>query len=137
VNVRPNLIQGVPLYVDDPLVAGGRRINMAAFSTPPAGQQGNLGRNALRGFSVWQADLALRRQFNLSERLKLQLKAELFNIFNHPNFANPNGNLSQPATFGQSITMFGRSLSGIGAGLNSLYQIGGPRSIQLAAKIQF
>jgi len=138
VNIKPNLIQGVPLYIDDPLVAGGRRINRAAFSTPLAGQQGNLGRNALRGFSVWQADLALRRQVNLTERLKLQLKAELFNIFNHPNFANPNGDLSQPATFGQSTQMFGRSLSSsASAGLSPLYQIGGARSIQLAVKIQF
>ena len=136
-NVRPNHVQGAPLYLDDPSVAGGRRINRLAFSTPPAGQQGNLGRNALRGFSVWQADLALRRQFKLTERLRLQLRAEFFNIFNHPSFANPNGNLSQ-ATFGESTKMFGSSLSGSGgAGLSPLYQVGGPRSIQLAVKIQF
>jgi len=156
--VRPNLIQGVPLYRDDPSVAGGRRINetaptaaqvaaagcvsitptnaRGAFCTPPAGLQGSLGRNALRGFSLWQVDLALRRKFNLTERLNLQLRAEFFNIFNHPNFANPNGSLTQ-ATFGQSSQMFGTSLSGSGVGLNSLYQIGGPRSIQLALKIQF
>lgn len=136
VNVRPNLIQGSPLYVDDPTVGGGSRINRDAFSTPLAGQQGNLGRNALSGFSVWQVDMALRRQFKLTERLNLQLRAEFFNVFNHPNFANPNGDLTQ-AIFGQSTVMFGRSLSGVGAGLNSLYQVGGPRSIQLAAKIQF
>ena len=137
VNVRPNLVPGAPLYVEDSSVGGGRRINRAAFAAPPAGQQGNLGRNALRGFSVWQADLALRRQFNLTERLNLQFRAEFFNVFNHPNFANPSGNLSQ-ATFGQSTVMFGSSLSGGGgSGLNPLYQIGGPRSIQLALKIQF
>jgi len=137
INFRPNLIQGVPLYVDDPSVGAGRRINRAAFAAPPAGQQGNLGRNALRAFSVWQADLALRRQFNITERLKLQFRAEFFNVFNHPNFANPNGSLSI-ATFGQSTQMFGSSLSGGGgSGLNPLYQIGGPRSIQLALKIQF
>jgi len=159
VNVRPNLIQGVPLYTDDPSAPGGRRINSTApmaaqvaaagcapitstnakgpFCTPPAGQQGNLGRNALRGFPVWQADLAFRRQFNLTERLNLQLRAEFFNVFNHPNFANPVENLSL-ATFGQPIVMFGTSLSSAaGEGLNPLYQIGGPRSIQLAVKIQF
>jgi hypothetical protein len=158
-NVRPNLIQGVPLYLDDPTAPGGRRINNTVptaaqvasagcapitptnargpFCTPPVGQQGNLGRNALRGFSVWQADLALRRQFNFTERLKLQFRVEFFNVLNHPNFANPNGTLSQ-ATFGQSTSMFGSSLSGTGgAGLNPLYQVGGPRSTQLAVKIQF
>jgi len=136
-SIRPNLIQGIPLYLVDPSVGGGRRINRAAFSTPPTGQQGSLGRNALRGFPVWQADLALRRQFNFTERMNLQFRAEFFNIFNHPNFANPNGNLFQ-ATFGQSTQMFGRSLSSTGnTGLNPLYQVGGPRSIQLAVKIQF
>jgi len=135
-NVKPNLIQGAPLYLDDPEVGGRRRINRAAFTAPPAGQQGTLGRNALRGLPVWQADLALRRQFNLTERLKLQFRAEFFNVFNHPNFANPNGNLAQ-ATFGQSTLMFGKSLGSGGAGLNPLYQIGGSRSIQLAVKIQF
>ena len=141
INIRPNLIKGVPLYLDDPLVGGGRRINRAAFAVPPAGQQGTLGRNALRGFSVWQADLALRRQFNITERLKLQFRAEFFNVFNHPNFADPGnfvGNFLPNALFGQSVSMFGKSLSSSGgAGLSPLYQIGGPRSIQLAVKIQF
>jgi hypothetical protein len=141
INIRPNLIQGVPIYLRDPLVGGGRRINRAGFTAPPAGQQGTLGRNALRGFSVWQVDMALRRQFNLTERLNLQLRAEFFNVFNHPNFADPGnfqGNFLPSALFGQSTSMFGRSLSSsAGAGLNSLYQVGGPRSIQLAVKIQF
>jgi Carboxypeptidase regulatory-like domain/TonB dependent receptor-like, beta-barrel len=137
INVRPNLIQGVPLYLDDPTVGGGRRINRLAFMTPQAGQQGSLGRNALRGFSVWQLDIALRRQFKLTERFNLQFRAEFFNIFNHPNFANPQGNLAL-ATFGQSTQMFGKSLSSaVGTGLNSLYQIGGPRSMQLALRLTF
>ena len=137
--VRPDLISGVPLYIVDPLVAGGKRINPAAFSTSFTGRQGTLGRNALRGFSIYQIDLALRRQFNLTEKWKLQLRAEFFNIFNHPNFGDPSGNLSAPATFGRSTTMFGRSLGsgGLNGGFSPLYQIGGPRSIQLALKLQF
>ncbi len=135
---RPDLIGGVPLYVDDPTVAHGRRINRAAFSEPLGVRQGTLGYNALRGFGLWQFDLALRRQFNLSERLKLQLKVELFNLFNHPNFGNP-VNILSSNLFGQSTQMFGRSLGsgGINGGLSPLYQIGGPRSTQLALKLQF
>lgn len=135
--VRPDLILGVPLYLDDPQVGGGRRINRAAFATPPSGRQGTLGRNALRGFNASQLDISLRRQFNFTERLNLQFRAEVFNIFNHPNFADPSGNLAS-GLFGQSTQMLGRSLgSGQGSGFNSLYQIGGPRSVQLSLKVSF
>ena len=85
-----------------------------------------------------QLDLALRRQFHLGEHLNLQLKAEIFSLFNHPNFGNPVNTLSSNL-FGQSTQMLGRSLGtgGINGGLSPLYQIGGPRSIQLALKLQF
>jgi hypothetical protein len=132
---RPDLKLGVPLYVSDPSAAGGMRINRAAFTPPPLNQQGNLGRNSLRGFPVSQLDFALRRRFHLTERLNLQLRADLFNVFNHPNFADPDG-LLDDNLFGQSLQMLGRSL-GDSAGLNALYQVGGPRSIQLSLKLQF
>lgn len=140
---RPDLILGVPLYIDNPGVAGGRIINRAAFVAVPgqtagsAFRQGSLGRNALRAFPVWQLDMAMRREFNLTEKLKLQLRAEAFNITNHPNFSAPESNLAS-SNFGQTFSMLGRSLgSGGGAGQTPLYNIGGPRSLQLAAKIIF
>jgi hypothetical protein len=86
----------------------------------------------LRGFAAAQLDFALRRRVHLTERLNLQLRAEFFNVFNHPNFADPEGSLDSNF-FGESRQMLGRSLGG----LNPLYQIGGPRSIQLALKLQF
>lgn len=144
---RPDLIQGVPLYIDDPLVGGGRRINSAAFAVQASNRQGTLGRNALRGFPLTQIDFVLRRQFKLTERVGLQFRAEFFNIFNHPNFADPDGNLGTFAglfipntAFGRSTQMLGRSLGaggGFAGGFNPLYQIGGPRSIQFALKLQF
>ncbi|HKX28841.1 MAG TPA: carboxypeptidase regulatory-like domain-containing protein, partial [Blastocatellia bacterium] len=76
---RPDLINGVPLYLDDPNAAGGRVINPRAFALPPTGRQGTLGRNVVRGFPASQVDLALRRQFNLIEQLKLQFRVEVFN----------------------------------------------------------
>ena len=142
--LRPDLLTGVPLYLSDSTVGGGRRINRAAFAIPSAERQGTLGRNALRGFSVYQTDFALRRQFNLTERVNLQFRAEFFNVFNHPNFGDPDGRLdfgpgSQNPTFGQSTTMLGRSLGsgGTNGGLNPLYQVGGPRSIQFGLKLLF
>jgi hypothetical protein len=134
---RPDLVAGVPLRIADPNVAGGWKFNPKAFSTPST-QLGDLGRNALRGFGATQVDLTLRRQFRLRERLSLQARGDLFNLFNHPNFGPPVNYLTSPQ-FGQSTQMLGASLGlgGQGGGLNPLYQIGGPRSAQLALKLQF
>jgi hypothetical protein len=135
---RPNLVSGVPLWIADPNVAGGKEISPAAFMMPAGAVQGNLGRNALRGFGATNVDLTLRRQFTVRERISLQARADFFNIFNHPNFGSPINYLSSPL-FGQSTQMLGASLGsgGQNGGLNPLYQIGGARSAQLALKIQF
>ena len=135
---RPDLVPGTPLWIADPNVADGKRINPAAFSKPVGTLQGNLGRNALTGFGASQMDLSLRRQFRLKERLSLQARADLFNLFNHPNFGPPVNYLSSPL-FGQATQMLGSSMGagGDSGGLNPLYQIGGPRSAQLALKLVF
>lgn len=127
----PNLKVGVPLYVSDPSVPGGRRINKLAFSSPGS-IQGNVGRNSLRGFGAHQFDFALHRVFGLSEQFKLTFRGEAFNIFNHPNFGQPVGDLNN-IFFGQSTQMLVRNLGG----LSPIYQIGGPRSIQLALRLNF
>jgi hypothetical protein len=138
--LRPDYIPGQPLYIEDPSAPGGRRFNPMAFdrATPLAeGRQGTLGRNVLRGFPARQLDLSLRRQFNLTERLNLQLRADGFNIFNTPNFANPSGvmgaNFQTSPTFGRATQTLSSGLGGLG----SVYQIGGPRSFQLSAKLNF
>ena len=71
-------------------------------------------------------------------RWELRFRAEFFNIFNHPNFGNPTNSLTSPL-FGRSTQTLANSLGSGGAngGFNPLYQIGGPRSIQLALKLQF
>lgn len=133
---RPDLVFGAPLYIHDPTVAGGKRLNPAAFATPPIGRQGTLGRNVVRAFPLSQLDFSFRRKFILSEQLNLQLKADLFNAFNHPNFGAPVSFLDNPL-FGQATQMLGRDLSGGAGSVSSLYQIGGPRSIQLSLKLNF
>jgi hypothetical protein len=101
---RPNVVSGVPFYLRRPDAAGRKVINSAAFTTPvPASAQGNLGRNALRGFSATQWDLTLRRQFRFYEHLSLQVGDDFFNILNHPNFGGP-GKLFDLAAVRQSHT---------------------------------
>jgi len=135
---RPNVVPGQPFELFGSQYPGGKIFNKAAFTPAPSEQQGDFGRNVLRGFGATQADVAFQRQFPLTERLNLRFRAEFFNIFNHPNFGPPNDSLTDPL-FGQSTQTLASSLGSGGAngGFNPLYQIGGPRSIQLALKIQF
>jgi hypothetical protein len=135
---RPNVNSGVPLELYGSPYAGGKIFNKAAFTPAPAGQQGDFGRNVLRGFGATQVDLALQRQFHLTERVGLTFRSEFFNIFNHPNFGSPNNSLTSPL-FGQSTQTLASFLGSGGAngGFSPLYQIGGPRSIQFALKLQF
>ena len=135
---RPNLIAGVPLEIQGSQFPGGKIFNRAAFASAPAGTQGNFGRNVLRGFGAWQVDAGLQRHFHLTERIGLRFRAEFFNIFNHPNFGSPTNLLTNPL-FGRSTQTLANSLGSGGAngGFNPLYQVGGPRSIQFALKLQF
>jgi TonB-dependent receptor-like protein len=129
---QPNLILGQSLYISDPSAPGGRRINASAFQAVAANQQGNLGRNVARGFSSVQADVALRREFGLAERVRLQLRVEALNLFNHANFGSIANQLADPR-FGTATNTLNAQLGG----LNSLYQVGGPRSLQLALRLKF
>jgi hypothetical protein len=158
-NVRPDFVAGQPLYLHGLQYPGGKAFNPAAFTSPPVSpagcvpgidypcfptQQGDVPRNAMRGFGATQWDFAIHREFIIHEPLRLQFRAEMFNILNHPNFGLPVGDLGSPSAvnpqFGQSIQMLGRSLAGgnLGSGaFDPLYQLGGPRSIQLGLKLLF
>jgi hypothetical protein len=137
-NPRPNVVPGVPLELFGSQYPGGKIFNKAAFAVAPIGQQGDFGRNVLRGFGATQADVGLQRQFHFTENVGLRFRAEFFNIFNHPNFGSPTNTLTSPL-FGKSTQTLASFLGSGGAngGFNPLYQIGGPRSIQLALKLQF
>jgi hypothetical protein len=145
-NVRPDFIAGQPLYLSGGQFPGGKAFNPAAFVDPPVdpatgnpARQGTAARNLLRGFSAAQWDLGVHRDFLLREPVRLQFRAEFFNVLNHPNFGPPSGAFGEGG-FGLSSQMLGASLDSgnLGGGsLSSLYQIGGPRSIQLALKLIF
>jgi hypothetical protein len=139
--VRPDVVPGVPFWIDDPNAPGGQKINVAAFAAPPRipgsfflSRQGTLGRNVVREPGRFQVNMAVRRQFNLTERINLQLKAEAFNLFNHPIFSSYSTFFTTgSSTFGKPTRTLNRSLSG----LSSLYQMGGPRSMQFSVRLGF
>ena len=144
--LRPDLVPGMPLYLADPLAPGGRQFNGAAFRVPQAEIQGDLGRNALRAFPLLQGDVSIRREFRCTEHLRLQARLEAFNVLNHPNFTPPSGNLgssfapgqiSLNPVFGISQSLLNSGLQDGSSGFNPLYQVGGPRSLQLALKLEF
>jgi hypothetical protein len=146
-NAGLNIVPGQPVYLTGTSCAttlqglgdlapgqgcpGARAINPQAFANVSSGL-GDAPRNFVRGFGAWQVDVAVRRNFPIYERLKLQFRAEAFNLFNHPNFGAINSNFGQ-ATFGLARATLANSL-GI---LNPVYQQGGPRSMQFALKLIF
>jgi len=83
-----------------------------------AGQFGNEGRNVVRGPGIETVDLSLFKSFPLTERVRLQFRAEFFNLLNHANFGLPEHDLQSPA-FGQIL------------------QAAPPRLLQLALKVIF
>ncbi len=136
--VRPDRVDGEPLWIADPNAPGGVLLNRAAFSLPHGLTQGSLGRNAIAGFGMHQLDLALRRRFGLSESAAVQLRVEAFNLLNHANFGDPVRFLASPL-FGRSASMLNLMLgSGTpNSGLAPALQMGGPRSLQLGLRFEF
>jgi hypothetical protein len=112
----------------------------SSIMIPPAiGTFGNMGRNTFRDFGFRNADLSVMKNFRLGERLGMQFRAEFFNIFNHPNFANPFGGQngwghndpSVPGTFGCSCATPDVAAS------NPVIGSGGSRATQLGLKFTF
>jgi hypothetical protein len=140
-------------------------INLTSFAVPctfypgavPAGSSGfanacdpatihfgNMGRNSLIGPPYRQWDVSFYKDTVLTERLKLQFRAEFYNIVNHPNFASPlYPGFSAAADYngidstGHGMGFFPLTETGdVGVG-NPFLGGGGPRGIQLALKLSF
>jgi hypothetical protein len=92
---RPDAVAGISPYV----TTGDKKVflNPAAFMIPQPGSFGNLGRNAYVGPTLAQFDLTLHKRLPVNEKLNLEFRAEIYNIFNRANFANP------PATLGAGL----------------------------------
>lgn len=113
---RPNQT-GDP-RLDSPTIA--QWFNVAAFTAQPINTAGNTGRNTLHGPPQRRVDLSVFKNVPVHHDIRLQLRAEAFNVTNIPSFANPNANFGT-AGFG-SITSTGNAI---------------PRQIQFAAKVLF
>ena len=150
---QAEIVPGQPIWIADSTQPSGRALNPAAFASPPLEQTGNFPRNGLRSpYTLNQTDLALRRQFSLTERVKLDLRAEYFNVFNHPMFGSPGSQCNPDPLWGSPggtvRSTFGKicpgtsttnidATNGLGGQQSSLYAVGGPRSAQFTAKLHF
>jgi hypothetical protein len=119
---RPNLV-GDPHVAFNPL---GPYLNPAAFALPSPGTYGNLGRNAFSGPGLNDFDMSFVKSQQISREWLLRLRAEFFNIWNHPNFANPS------TTFGS-----GFQLTSTPDSFNPYFGNGSPRNVQLVAELEF
>ena len=139
--------QEPPIHVAAQIAAAGCLATGAAkgaFCTPPTGQSGTLGRNILRGPAFKELNFSVFKRTAITERLNLQIGADFFNIFNHPNFSNPNlpnfitdaANNGLDAS-GRGIGLLPLTATGdVGIG-NPFLGGGGPRGVQFSAKITF
>jgi hypothetical protein len=150
ITIRPDVVPGQAFWIKDPNAPGGQRLNINAFQAPPsvsfaifpdfgifeerAVRQGNLARNLVRMPGIYQINLGVRRQFNITERANVQVKLEAFNPLNHPIFGTYDTTwIPGRAAFGAATGTLDSSLGG----LTTLYQLGGARSMQMSVRFNF
>jgi hypothetical protein len=116
--IRPNIQPGASQYLAGTDQSTAHWFNTAAFVAPAAGKFGALGRNTIIGPGLTDLDLVLQKSIVITERVKMQLRAEFFNALNHSNYSIVGRILNDPA--------FGVVASQLD-----------PRQIQLGGKILF
>ena len=142
---RPDIVPGQPFFLPN------GNLNPGAFAVPQPGTYGNMMRGSVRGPALTQADLIVVKKFPIHEAISAEFRAEVFNIFNHPNFANPPAQLGnvlpgsaaalgaantlQPGQAYTSATQgsFGPLTSTVGTTVG----IGTNRQIQFAVRLNF
>jgi hypothetical protein len=121
----PNIVG--PLDITNPRKTGGQFFSPAAFGPSALGSEGNSARRFFHGPGVNNWDFAVLKDTAISERVNLEFRAELFNIFNHAQFLNPGGITGFDASTGAATT----------AGFGQVNQTAPPRIAQLALKLIF
>lgn len=131
--------------------------NPGGFAVPPGWDGiwndpttiGTVGRNALRGPGFFQLDFSLMKNFNVTERWKVQFRTDLFNILNHPNFANPDGGIclsvdpashscTDPSTgLSTANSNFGHSTATVASLAGGAVANGTSRQVQFSLKVIF
>ncbi len=121
-------------------------LNPAAFAIPAPGRVGNLGRNVLHGPILSQLDFTLQKQFPIREQKNVEFRAEIYNILNRANFANPAVQLNQSLGTGTNQLQPGQPFTAAAAGgafgvFNSTVEkavgLGAARQIQLSLRLNF
>ncbi len=141
---RPDVVAGVNPF----LHTGDRRfiLNPAAFTTPAPGTYGNLGRWALHGPGLAQFDLTLHKKIAIHEKHNLEFRAELYNVFNRANFANPPAALNNSLGTGMNQLQPGIPFTPAAAGgafgvangtVERTVGLGGNRQVQLSLRYSF
>ena len=100
--VRANVVPGVSPYLPASEQSADRWFNTAAFATPPAFTFGNAGRNSMYGPGLSKTDVALQREFAIQGDVRLEFRAEAFNLFNVTNYGTPERFVNTPQ-FGSVI----------------------------------
>ena len=109
---RPDLLPGMSLYSAPRTI--NNWFNPAAFTTPAVDTWGNLGRNIGRGPGYYEIDTALEKSIPLNEQLKLEFRAEAFNLLNHPIYGDPDSDVSD-SSFGVITSQLNTGATGIGS----------------------
>jgi hypothetical protein len=121
---RPNYVAGQNIYAANETIVSW--FNPAAFATPAAGTWGNLGRYAGSGPGAVEFDTSLQRRFQVTEKVKFDLRATAYNLANHPIYSSPSGNLSS-SSFGRITSVINTGATGSGA----------PRRIEFMLRAEF
>jgi len=130
-SVRANRVSGVALYPAQK--ARSQWFNPAAFTAPGSytgsdgntyAAMGNSGYNMLRGPGYWNTDMSLMKNIHRGEYYNVQLRADSFNIFNHPNLGLPASNISSTSSVGKITSTSGTPVYG-------------QRSVEFGAKFNF
>lgn len=111
--------QIAPFRKLSPQHSGGYFFDPYSFTEAPLGQIGNTPRNLCCGPAIANLDLGVHKLFQLKESTTLEFRTEVFNLMNHTQFMNPDGNITDGASFGQ------------------VSQARDPRLIQLALRLSF
>ncbi len=132
---RPNYVAGCNVYANQSVQ---QWYNPACFTASTYGSIGNLGRNNLWGPGYFDTDIGVVKNTKLTERVSLQFRAELYNIFNHPNFGLPNNGIFNA---GSGLTNYQATLSSTAAQITTLVGAGGltniARQTQFSLKLVF
>jgi outer membrane receptor protein involved in Fe transport len=135
--LTPSFSAGSTLYpeiVGNPTVSNptiSHWFNTAAFANPAGGTFGNTGRNTLIGPGFTDVDFSIGKEFSLHVRegMKLEIRADAFNVFNHPNFANPDADVG--------LLSNGQLADSAGGTISHTENYTGQRIVQLGLHFRF